>query len=230
MWLDLLQLGSINQWSEPSANLKPFLDEASVHATTLAIPIRSSLQSCSPEPITLCSSYLKHQITVKESQTSSKGLVPLTCTNALTGDGATDASANLEGEVHPRQQESKELRVVGDALMESMGTQASQNKQELDTCHPTVADCNMRKTWQMNNEDEGILMFKCAIAEFAKDRLKPLWKEGRLSREAHKIIVKKVVDKVYSAMQGENIPRTPKNIDLYMAYSKAKLNNLVQVQ
>ncbi|XP_020593978.1 zinc finger CCCH domain-containing protein 55-like [Phalaenopsis equestris] len=71
-------------------------------------------------------------------------------------------------------------------------------------------------------------MFKCALVEFVKDILKPKWKEGQLSKEAHKSIVKKVVDKVCGSMQGSNVPQTQEKIDLYLLNSKAKLSKLVQ--
>ena len=37
---------------------------------------------------------------------------------------------------------------------------------------------------------------KCALCEFVKGFVKPLWENGLLSREVHKIVVKKAVDKV----------------------------------
>ena len=71
-------------------------------------------------------------------------------------------------------------------------------------------------------------MFKVALADFVKEALKPTWKDGQMSREVHKTIVKKVVDKVTSTV--ENTPPTKEKIDIYMTYSKEKLNKLVQVK
>jgi hypothetical protein len=70
-------------------------------------------------------------------------------------------------------------------------------------------------------------MFKLALVDFVKETLKPTWKEGNLTREVHKTIVKKVVDKVTSTV--ENTPQTKEKIDIYMSYSKEKLSKLVQV-
>ncbi|XP_044953691.1 zinc finger CCCH domain-containing protein 55-like isoform X2 [Hordeum vulgare subsp. vulgare] len=75
-------------------------------------------------------------------------------------------------------------------------------------------------------ESKALKMFKLALADFVKDALKPTWKEGQLTREVHKTIVKKVVDKVTSTV--ENIPPTKEKIDVYMSYSKEKLSKLVQ--
>ncbi|KAG8046428.1 hypothetical protein GUJ93_ZPchr0008g13006 [Zizania palustris] len=77
-----------------------------------------------------------------------------------------------------------------------------------------------------SKDSKALKMFKLALADFVKDALKPTWKEGQLSRELHKTIVKKVIDKVTSTV--ENIPQTKEKIDIYMSYSREKLNKLVQ--
>ncbi|CAA6668711.1 unnamed protein product [Spirodela intermedia] len=76
-------------------------------------------------------------------------------------------------------------------------------------------------------EGKGVRVFKCTLVEFVKEVLRPTWKEGQMSKEAHKTIVKKAVDKVVSTLDG-NIPHTKERIDLYMSYSKEKLTKLVQ--
>lgn len=75
-------------------------------------------------------------------------------------------------------------------------------------------------------DSKQLKMFKVALADFVKEALKPTWKDGQMSREVHKTIVKKVVDKVTSTV--ENTPPTKEKIDVYMTYSKEKLNKLVQ--
>lgn len=78
-------------------------------------------------------------------------------------------------------------------------------------------------------EGKGMRAFKCTLVEFVKEVLRPTWKEGQMSKEAHKTIVKKAVDKVVNALDG-NVPHTKERIDLYMSYSKEKLTKLVQVK
>jgi hypothetical protein len=78
-----------------------------------------------------------------------------------------------------------------------------------------------------SKDSKALKMFKIALADFVKEVLKPTWKDGQLSREVHKTIVKKVVDKVTSTV--ENTPPTKEKIELYMSFSKDKLNKLVQV-
>ncbi|CAO2205674.1 unnamed protein product [Urochloa humidicola] len=77
-----------------------------------------------------------------------------------------------------------------------------------------------------SKDSKPLKMFKVALADFVKEALKPTWKEGQMSREVHKTIVKKVVDKVTSTV--ENTPPTKEKIEIYMSYSKDKLNKLVQ--
>ncbi|GAV61571.1 zf-CCCH domain-containing protein [Cephalotus follicularis] len=75
---------------------------------------------------------------------------------------------------------------------------------------------------------KGIRAFKFALVEFVKGTLKPTWKEGQISKEAYKNIVKKVVDKVTGSMQGANVPQTQEKIDQYLSFSNPKLTKLVQ--
>ncbi|KAI5057734.1 hypothetical protein GOP47_0027749 [Adiantum capillus-veneris] len=43
-------------------------------------------------------------------------------------------------------------------------------------------------------------LLKSALADYVKEILKPAWKEGTMSKEAFKSIVKKVVDKVIGTL------------------------------
>ncbi|PON70563.1 Zinc finger, CCCH-type [Parasponia andersonii] len=69
--------------------------------------------------------------------------------------------------------------------------------------------------------------FKTAIADFVKDVLKPSWRQGNMSKEAFKTIVKKTVDKVSGAMKGHQIPKSQAKIDHYIDSSQRKLTRLV---
>ncbi|KAK6131066.1 hypothetical protein DH2020_035196 [Rehmannia glutinosa] len=79
-----------------------------------------------------------------------------------------------------------------------------------------------------NKDDKGMRLFKNSLIESVKNILKPTWKEGRLNREAHKDIVKKVVDKVISTVQVDHIPRTQDKVEQYLSCSKPKIAKLVQ--
>ncbi|XP_059077312.1 uncharacterized protein LOC131057751 isoform X2 [Cryptomeria japonica] len=73
-----------------------------------------------------------------------------------------------------------------------------------------------------------VKQFRSVLAEFVKDVLKPTWREGHMSKEAFKTIVKKVVDKVAGSLQIHQIPKTQERIDQYLASSRPKLTKLVQ--
>ncbi|KAL8124920.1 uncharacterized protein LOC141719243 [Apium graveolens] len=77
-------------------------------------------------------------------------------------------------------------------------------------------------------DEKEMRLFKVALVEFVKEILKPTWKEGQMSREVHKSIVKKVVDKVTGTIQAVHVPKTQEKVDQYLASSKPKLAKLVQ--
>uniref|UniRef100_A0A2P2K5K1 C3H1-type domain-containing protein n=1 Tax=Rhizophora mucronata TaxID=61149 RepID=A0A2P2K5K1_RHIMU len=79
-----------------------------------------------------------------------------------------------------------------------------------------------------SKDAKGIRAFKFALVQFVKEVLKPKWKEGQMSKDAYKNIVKKVVDKVTGTMQGSNVPQTQEKIEQYLSFAKPKLTKLVQ--
>lgn len=79
-----------------------------------------------------------------------------------------------------------------------------------------------------SKDSRSMKLFRSALAEFVKEALKPSWREGHMSKEAFKTIVKKAVDKVAGAMQNHQIPKSRGRIDQYVASSERKLTKLVQ--
>lgn len=71
--------------------------------------------------------------------------------------------------------------------------------------------------------------FQSALIEFIKELVKPTWREGLLSKDAHKLIVKKAVDKVLSTLPTHQIPTTAESVKLYLSTSQPKLAKLVEV-
>ncbi|KAE8672326.1 hypothetical protein F3Y22_tig00111847pilonHSYRG00298 [Hibiscus syriacus] len=69
--------------------------------------------------------------------------------------------------------------------------------------------------------------FKVALARFVKELLKPSWKQGNMSNETFKTIVKKTVDKVSGAMKSHHVPKSREKIDRYIKSSQQKLTKLV---
>ncbi|VFQ94971.1 unnamed protein product [Cuscuta campestris] len=79
-----------------------------------------------------------------------------------------------------------------------------------------------------NKDDKVARLFKISLIESVKEILKPTWKEGQMSREVHKTIVKKVVDKVMGSIQGGHFPKTQDKIEHYLSHSKGKISKLAQ--
>ncbi|KAL5815727.1 hypothetical protein ACOSQ4_026368 [Xanthoceras sorbifolium] len=78
-----------------------------------------------------------------------------------------------------------------------------------------------------SKESRSLKLFKVALAEFVKEVLKPSWRQGNMSKEAFKTIVKKTVDKVSGAMKSHQIPKSRAKIDQYIDSSQRKLTKLV---
>ncbi|KAK1324370.1 Zinc finger CCCH domain-containing protein 36 [Acorus calamus] len=79
-----------------------------------------------------------------------------------------------------------------------------------------------------NKEPKALKFFRAALVESVKELVKPFWREGHLSKDAHKTIVKKAVDKVLGALQSHQIPSNTEAINLYLSSSQPKLMKLVE--
>ncbi|CAL4934512.1 unnamed protein product [Urochloa decumbens] len=69
--------------------------------------------------------------------------------------------------------------------------------------------------------------FKCALCNFVKNFLKPLWENGLLAREVHKIVVKKAVEKV-AGVWASNAPSTESDISRILSDEAKNIEQLVQ--
>uniref|UniRef100_A0A1S3B2H8 C3H1-type domain-containing protein n=1 Tax=Cucumis melo TaxID=3656 RepID=A0A1S3B2H8_CUCME len=121
----------------------------------------------------------------------------------------------------------------GEATKEKNGDGDNENKtdpedsQENDTTENANGNDGAHDK-KKGKDAKGIRAFKFALVEFVKELLKPTWKEGHISKDVYKTIVKKVVDKVTGTLQGGHIPQTQEKIDHYLSFSKSKLTKLVQ--
>ncbi|KAF9624546.1 hypothetical protein IFM89_011720 [Coptis chinensis] len=78
-----------------------------------------------------------------------------------------------------------------------------------------------------SKDSRSMKLFKVALADFVKDVLKPSWRQGNMSKEAFKTIVKKTVDKVSGAMKNHQIPKGQAKVNQYVESSQRKLTKLV---
>ncbi|XP_042475560.1 protein FRIGIDA-ESSENTIAL 1-like [Macadamia integrifolia] len=79
-----------------------------------------------------------------------------------------------------------------------------------------------------SKESKAFKIFHARLIEFVKELLKPYWLEGHLSKDAHKTIVKKAVDKVMGTLQPHQIPSTTEAINQYLSFSRSKISKLVE--
>ncbi|XP_050231872.1 zinc finger CCCH domain-containing protein 38 [Mercurialis annua] len=122
---------------------------------------------------------------------------------------------------------SKETKENNRVVTEESGKVEDRTGQENDNPENTDGD-EKNDEGKKGKDAKGIRTFKFALVEFVKDLLKPAWKEGQMGKDVYKNIVKKVVDKVTSTMQGASIPQTQEKIQQYLSFSKPKLTKLVQ--
>ncbi|CAI9760184.1 unnamed protein product [Fraxinus pennsylvanica] len=81
----------------------------------------------------------------------------------------------------------------------------------------------------LQKESKEMKHFRAVLVEHVKDLVKPTWLEGLLSKDAHKLIVKKAVDKILSSFQPPHqIPSTGESIKSYLYVSQPKIEKLVE--
>lgn len=72
--------------------------------------------------------------------------------------------------------------------------------------------------------------FRTAVVETIKEMLKPLWREGRISKDVHNMIVKKAAEKVVSAaVQFHQVPTDAESVEQYLGSSATRIVKLVEV-
>ncbi|CAM0954802.1 unnamed protein product [Alopecurus aequalis] len=89
----------------------------------------------------------------------------------------------------------------------------------------------MVKAFERKNDaaiNEKTRVFRFHVAEHVKELLKPFWKEGNLSKDAHKLIVKKSVDKVLASVELHQVPATKELITDYITMAGTKIEKLVK--
>ncbi|KAK9152828.1 hypothetical protein Sjap_000308 [Stephania japonica] len=99
----------------------------------------------------------------------------------------------------------------------------SSKKEDLDSNHGLQTDGS-----KLSKEAKILKYFRASLIDFVKELVKPFWHEGRLSKDAHNIVVKKAVDKVISAYQPDQIPSTAEAVSQYLSFCQTKLEKLVE--
>ncbi|KAF3451446.1 hypothetical protein FNV43_RR07541 [Rhamnella rubrinervis] len=87
-------------------------------------------------------------------------------------------------------------------------------------------DCIMGET--VHKESKALRQFRVALLDLVKELLKPKWREGNLSKDAHNTIVKKAVEKILNSLQHHQVPTTMESIKQYLSLSRPKIIKLVE--
>uniref|UniRef100_A0A0D9VR81 SFR19-like C-terminal domain-containing protein n=1 Tax=Leersia perrieri TaxID=77586 RepID=A0A0D9VR81_9ORYZ len=116
-----------------------------------------------------------------------------------------------------------ETGVVENLSPEPLGAKDWSSEMPGDIDNDESVDKNKTK------DSRSMKLFKVAIADFVKEVLKPSWRQGNISREAFKTIVRKTVDKVSNSVPNNHIPKTPAKIKQYVQSSQKKVTKLVMV-
>ncbi|KAK6250094.1 hypothetical protein SCA6_004099 [Theobroma cacao] len=163
----------------------------------------------------------------------------------VTGDsdillGLTGSNKPLDMEENDRRKDGGAVASAASADNEEFGETADAEVGAVENGSPSnQVEVNMTtgeieidqiKSPGKSKENKGsrsMKLFKVALADFVKEVLKPSWRQGNMSKEAFKTIVKKTVDKVSGAMKSYQIPKSRAKIDQYIESSQRKLTKLV---
>ncbi|XP_008645057.1 uncharacterized protein [Zea mays] len=115
-----------------------------------------------------------------------------------------------------------ETGVVENASPEFLGGKDWNSDIPVDFDNDQTLDKNKK-----GKDSRSMKLFKSAIADFVKEVLKPSWRQGNMSKEAFKTIVRKTVDKVSGSVPSSHIPKTPAKIKHYVQSSQRKVTKLV---
>ncbi|XP_039019679.1 protein FRIGIDA-ESSENTIAL 1-like [Hibiscus syriacus] len=85
-----------------------------------------------------------------------------------------------------------------------------------------------REDGDLRKESKAMRHFHAALVDLIKELLKPTWREGHLSKDAHNTIVKKAVDKVLGSIQPHQVPVTFESVEHYLSLSQPKIARLVE--
>ncbi|XXG60803.1 hypothetical protein AAC387_Pa04g2626 [Persea americana] len=144
-------------------------------------------------------------------------------------EGELPENGSLEKPNHEKKDNQHGLKMDTEVVeVKEVATVQCEKDQQTGQLKEMDIDDQVNDEGKRSKDAKEMRMFKFALVEFVKELLKPTWKEGHMSKEAHKTIVKKVVDKVTGSLHGPHIPQTQERIDHYLSFSKPKLTKLVQ--
>ncbi|KAL9267571.1 FRIGIDA-ESSENTIAL 1-like protein [Drosera capensis] len=90
------------------------------------------------------------------------------------------------------------------------------------------ADVELDEYEEMHRELRAMKYFRGSVIEYVKELMKPFWHEGHLTKDAYKLIVQKVEEKVVSSFLPSQVPNTPDLVKQYLISSQTKMSKLIE--
>ncbi|GAB2212916.1 hypothetical protein Droror1_Dr00020921 [Drosera rotundifolia] len=90
------------------------------------------------------------------------------------------------------------------------------------------ADVELDEYEEMHRELRAMKYFRGSVIEYVKELMKPYWHEGQLTKDAYKLIVQKVEEKVVSSILPSEVPNTPDLVKQYLISSRTKMSKLIE--
>ncbi|KAL9249179.1 Zinc finger CCCH domain-containing protein [Drosera capensis] len=135
------------------------------------------------------------------------------------------------GDVPTISMENDEFGQTADAEVRAVENGSACNLNEEADASAGEDEIDQEKSKDMgdrNNDSRSMKLFRAELADFVKEVLKPSWREGSMSKEAFKTIVKKTVEKVATSMKNKRVPKSKEKIIQYIDSSHWKLTQLVE--
>lgn len=164
----------------------------------------------------------QHQETVAGKNLEAHGVVEGVATSVVDQNDATTPSKEISSAAAAENRAvSKRNKPVGhDSWHKSDGSSYKKILKSDEVDGEVRSDAGMKVMRQ----------FRTAVVETIKEMLKPLWREGRLSKDVHNMIVKKAAEKVVStAVQFHQVPTDTESVEQYLGSSSTKIVKLVEV-
>lgn len=161
--------------------------------------------------------------------------------NSHSDQGSSVKDINMQSNILKEEEKPMNSENAGHIKEDNILTSSGDDKRKLDKAKDEPVSegvgfskkdevaVNRKLENQTQSESNDSKIFQFALIEFVKELVKPTWREGFLSRDAHKLIVKKAVDKVLISIPPDQIPRTTESTEFYLSSCQPKIAKLVEV-
>nr|XP_011460575.1 PREDICTED: protein FRIGIDA-ESSENTIAL 1 isoform X2 [Fragaria vesca subsp. vesca] len=158
------------------------------------------------------------------TETETVGISVVYQNGTLTKDENPMGHSQVKGSTNPNK-----ISICGDSRHQSDGSSSHQRDIKVDKFRENnEVEGEHLTDGDVQQESKEMKQFRGALIELVKELLKPKWREGSLSKDAHNKIVKKAVDKILSAFQPQQIPPTLEAVTQYLSACRPKISKLVE--